>query len=651
MINRIFLALIGLIISHSLVAQNMFSADNFEGGTYTLSEYGKTISMFNIPSEVIVPTVYGLKRIKFDTQNKIQAGKILLINGYVYDSRVESSTFMNSILSINRETSDFTILFEDHDGSFYVTPKESNSDEWYVRVSDNNLPCGHNFEDQPKRQDFNRHVNFPILDQGVLNTKKKSVNCSPAGGSVVCTEQDSLGNYVIDIFIGYSNDAVSYLGGGALYQNHAATQVQTVNQALANSQIDSVYLRLVGTAVKNHNSGINLTSTGLDYVPTLFENEMVSSGADYICMFQEYYNTNSSNTAGGWATVQGRNSICMVEDNNVFRHEIGHNFGSNHCSGGSSGYSFANGYDNGYERTIMCGNDIAYYSTTSVNVNGRSIGTAFNDNARLLKERKNIIARHATHRVAFHSNDPCFNPGVVAIDFPIHIPPLSGDRIERVEIGSIDNSSTDAICEDVLGYSDYRSISTSHLRGDQISFTVTNGWNWAQSQSHMWIDWNSDGIFQSSELIAHTTGSKLFTGTITVPQSISLGPKVLRIRREYANSPFTPHPINSANYSGGETEDYTLNVYSAVGAIEYSNDVQSFAIVPNPVHSHFQIIGPYSSLEHVVVSNSSGSEIQKINLVNGQVFEMPELSPGLYFLSFIYEGAPYTLKFIKYGTH
>ena len=642
--NLIVLLFTALVTS--LNGQNIFDTENDIQGMYKLSVFGKTISQSNVPAEVYIPTSNGLKHIRFENKNILPVGDVFVVNGSITDERIYPQVIFNAVLTIHRETSVFTILFEDHDGAFYVTPKEDGSELWSVRVNKSKISCGNDsrIESGYKSTKMNRdteptkHVDF--------SAKKKSLDCSPAGGSLVCTEQDSIGNFVIDVFIGYSNEAVAYLGGGTLHQNHAAAQVQSVNQALLNSQIDSVYLRLVGTAIKNHNTGINLTSTGLDYVPTLFENEMISSGADYICMFQEYYNTNSYNTAGGWATVQGRNSICMIEDNTVFRHEIGHNFGSNHCGGGSSGYPFANGYDNGFEKTIMCGNDIGYYSTTSVNLNSRSIGTAFNDNARLLKERKGIIARHATHRISFHSNDPCFNAGVVAIDFPIHVPPLSGDRIERVQLGTIDNTSTDATCEDVLGYSDYRSISSSHLRGDQVSFTVTNGWNWAGSQSHMWIDWNSDGIFQSSELISHTYGNKVFTGSFIVPQSINLGPKVVRIRREFATNPYTPHPVNSSNYSGGETEDYTLNVYSGVSVDEKTAPSHLFVIAPNPVQSSFQIIGRYESIDQVTLLNAAGMIINQFSVTNGEIIDLSKLSGGIYFLRFIHENNTYLLKFM-----
>jgi hypothetical protein len=643
--SKLFLAIFFVMTNAHLVSQNIFTSTLPVNGAYALSETGTSINLSNLPSELEIPTAYGLKLIHFQTENKVTFGDVTLVNGSIKDQRVPRAGILNAILTVHRESSVFTILFEDHDGSFYVTPRADGSNKWVVKENKTVIPCGNHPLNKSNFQKEGINDSASHLEEQ-STTKKKTVDCSPAGGSIVCTEQDSVGDFVIDVFIGYSNEAVTYLGGGTLYQNHAAAQVQSVNQALTNSQIDSVYLRLVGTAIKNHNGGINLTSTGLDYVPTLFESEMISSGADYICMYQEYYNTSSYNTAGGWATVQGRNSICMVEDNTVFRHEIGHNFGSNHCSGGSTGYSFANGYDNGYEKTIMCGNDIGYYSTTTVNVNSRSIGTAFNDNARLLKERKSIIAQHATHRIAYHSNDPCFDPGVVAIDFPIHVPPLSGDRIEQVQFGTINNLSTDATCEDVVGYSDYRSISTSHLRGDQISFTVTNGWNWPGSQSHMWIDWNADGIFQTTELIAHTYGNQVFTGTITVPQSISLGPKVVRIRREFATNPYTPHPVNSSNYSGGETEDYTLNVYSGIGLNE-SDQQYLFVVAPNPVLHSFQIIGPYASLAEVTLHNASGLKISTFTLGKGQTIDISHLSSGMYFLKFMYNGKTHNLKLVK----
>ena len=649
MINKISTLLFISLLSSEGKTQNIFNTNNSDNAQYELSNHGQLISSENIPDVTEIPTKYGDVKILWEKGGYTDINQVYVVNGHVEDQKFKhESTHRNAILAINKKNHVFTIFFENQYGAFYVSPVSANSDKWKVQENLKQEACGLGAQSNNKIDKQQKGVNSKIKSNNIKSRSNHDhISCSSAGGSSICEEQDSIGNLVLDIFIGYSNEAVSYLGGGILYENHAATMVETVNQAMSNSNVDSFYMRLVGTAIKNHNTGINLNSEGLDYIPSLFENEIIASGADYVCMFQEYYNSKSYNTAGGWATVQGINSICMIEDKTVFRHEIGHNFGSNHCSGGSNGYPFANGYDNGEGKTIMCGNEIPYYSNPNISVNNKSIGTSFNDNARLIKERKSSIARSSTHRIKFHQNDPCFLPGVIAVDFPKHIPPLSGDRIERVQLGNIDNSSTDAICKNVIGYSDYRSISTSHLPGETINYTVTNGWNWANSQSHMWIDWNGDGIFQNTEKIAHISGNQIFTGTITIPDSTSTGSKVIRIRREFANNPFYPHPIKSQGFSGGETEDYTLIVYTKVNKKEDHTQSSKFEIYPNPINSELNLLGDYPTIKNAQLYNAIGQSIKTIDIEPHKPIDVSFLKTGIYVLRFTSTDLTTSIKFIK----
>ena len=535
----------------------------------------KDIELFNtgkamVPNNTKVPTSYGDKIISWDQTKFTDINGTTVINGYIYDKRISTEhIFRNATMTIHGKTGNITIIFSDHDGTFTLRPATKYSKSFYIEEPKNSnendsiLPkCGLESNDLSYINIENYNIKKSKKNQKNLSGKDPGI-CYNTQTDIGCSEKDANGKYVIDIFIGYSLDAERYLTDiNDDIDSHAARMVSRINQSLSNSLVDNVYLRLVGTAVKDHNTGINLNPDGLAYVSTLFENEMIETGADYIAMYQERLNPKSYNTAEGWGDTLGRKSINAIESENVLRHEVGHNFGSSHCSGGSAGFPYANGYNNGIQKTIMCGNEILYYSNPEVTLSGGAIGTeSFNNNARLIRERALEISNISTHRIPYDNNDFCFAEGVVAVDYPQHVGSYLGNRINSVQIGDIYNSSTDPTCNNIIGYSNYRDFTTTHAKGSSVNFVVTGNYNFSNSRTHLWIDWSGDGIFQSSELIKQSTGEQVLSGTINVPTNIEPGSKVMRIRRLSADNPYSPTPVSQGgNYEGGETEDYTFIV-------------------------------------------------------------------------------------------
>lgn len=90
-------------------------------------------------------------------------------------------------------------------------------------------------------------------------------------------------------------------------------------------------------------------------------------------------------TAVGWAYVGGRYSINYINSPTVFRHEVAHNAGGSHCPDGKS-HRF--GYNNGRVGTILCGNQVPFYSNPDLrDVQGIPLGDARTANmARVWRE-------------------------------------------------------------------------------------------------------------------------------------------------------------------------------------------------------------------------------------------------------------------------
>lgn len=377
-------------------------------------------------------------------------------------------------------------------------------------------------------------------------------------GSDCVNETDENGNYVIDVFMGYSDTAASVVVD---INAHALTLVEIVNMALANSLVTTTYLRLVGTGTTVHNPGVESSVLTDCYI--WFDTEIMTLAPDIIGNIQV---RTSSGQPGGLGTVGGfQNVNSVVSTNTVFRHEIGHNAGGGHCKGDGTAqgvFPYSYGYNNGNWRTIMCGNDVNYYSNPDVLDNqGNPIGHPDSaDMARTWTERAHIMARKKFHWIEFYQGDTCVN----------HIcPPChhgsQNELVKRVVFNTIDNNQANPgwNCPAIIGYSDYTHINTEIHRNSTYTITVTPNHSFSNSKVGIWIDWDANGLLSLGERVGNFSGNGPWSTAITVPANAELGPVRLRIRLQYSPT-YDPHPCNRTPYNSGETEDYTVIIALAL---------------------------------------------------------------------------------------
>jgi subtilisin-like proprotein convertase family protein len=140
------------------------------------------------------------------------------------------------------------------------------------------------------------------------------------------------------------------------------------------------------------------------------------------------------------------------------------------------------------------------------------------------------------------------------------------DQIVNVTLGTLNNSSA---CSPG-GYTDYTSSvgAPSINRGATVPLSVTIGPGGNDSAA-VWIDYNQNGVFESSEyaFIGGSTSSSNVTVTtnINVPNSALGGVTRMRVRvKYYSSSPPDNVPWTNANactgYQYSETEDYNVNI-------------------------------------------------------------------------------------------
>ncbi|MCG8731893.1 M4 family metallopeptidase [Tenacibaculum finnmarkense] len=135
---------------------------------------------------------------------------------------------------------------------------------------------------------------------------------------------------------------------------------------------------------------------------------------------------------------------------------------------------------------------------------------------------------------------------------------VADEYIQKVVLGTIDNTSTAS-----NGYSDYTSISTSLIKGESNTITITPKWNGTvYSEGYgVWIDYNKDGDFDDAGETVFTKAKSKTTpinGTFTIPESALNGATRMRVVLKYNATP----TACETNIQYGEVEDYTVLIES-----------------------------------------------------------------------------------------
>ena len=146
------------------------------------------------------------------------------------------------------------------------------------------------------------------------------------------------------------------------------------------------------------------------------------------------------------------------------------------------------------------------------------------------------------------------------------------DWIKRVQIGSIDKSSSKE------GYADFTELSTNLMKGvpTQITISLGHGYWIYDERYNVWIDFNHDGDFTDagelvmSQLVSssgNNTNPAPVVGSILIPSSALAGVTRMRVAMRRGNNQYAP--CNTVGF--GETEDYTINIQTAISTLVYTN--------------------------------------------------------------------------------
>lgn len=315
--------------------------------------------------------------------------------GYTKDAHAAHLAHYRDVVVVsNPHTGKIAALIEGRQGTFQILPDPDSEDYLVMDFTGHEFHC----------EDF-----MEAQEEAAIE----------AGAKSGCNEQDSNGDYIFDLFVGFSYDAAFRAGDIDAY---ALLMAEEVNNGFANSMIEGVRVRLVGTGINPENPGVVTSVLGNVY--TWYADEIATTGADFVASVQ--VPTGGHKEAGGWAGVGGYSSVNSINSTMaVFRHEMGHNFGSSHCTGGVAVYAAGHShivYDDQDRQvakysTHMCGNNLNYYSNTRVTYNDPDhagepahenipLGDAATaDNARLIEERAALMSNKRKHTILYDAND------------------------------------------------------------------------------------------------------------------------------------------------------------------------------------------------------------------------------------------------------
>lgn len=147
--------------------------------------------------------------------------------------------------------------------------------------------------------------------------------------------------------------------------------------------------------------------------------------------------------------------------------------------------------------------------------------------------------------------------------------------IGNVTFNAINNSST--AC---TGYTDFTGVSTSVNPGMAYTLTITKGTCGGiyTGRFGAWIDWNSNGVYDVSELVLSDGGAS--NGPVSVSVTVPVGATVGTTRMRCVFMEGTSAPSQCGTYDWGETEEYAI-VVNALTACSGTPSAGTSSITPS----------------------------------------------------------------------
>ncbi len=224
----------------------------------------------------------------------------------------------------------------------------------------------------------------------------------------------------------------------------------------------------------------------------------------------------------------------------------------------------------------------------------------------------------------------------------------SYEWIDAVSLGGMANTSASN-----GGYADFTSKVATLGQGSSNEITLSAGFKNTAYTEHwaVWIDFNQNGIFDTSEKVVKGSSSsdKYLTSTFEVPASALLGQTRMRVSMKYNSS-----QTACETFKDGEVEDYTVNITATTtkeallsGNRLVNEPSTALQVYPNPAVNFINVnlASKAKNISYKII-NITGSIVQKGRLNNTKL-NVTNLSSGMYILE-VYDGQKVlTTKLLK----
>jgi hypothetical protein len=165
-----------------------------------------------------------------------------------------------------------------------------------------------------------------------------------------------------------------------------------------------------------------------------------------------------------------------------------------------------------------------------------------------------------------------------------------GDYVANVTLGSINNTTTNPSSGGYTLFAPTATTSTTLTAGSTYTISLTVGyyldsWFGPVNCIAAWIDFNNDGVFDTSEKIAQSGflgANDVYTATFTVPSGAINGTTRMRVFEDNQNLNMNLNISPCVSFYGvGEVEDYTVTITGGVTPMTFAWAPSTSVSTPN----------------------------------------------------------------------
>ena len=287
-------------------------------------------------------------------------------------------------------------------------------------------------------------------------------------------------------------------------------------------------------------------------------------------------------------------------------------------------------------------------TTTTLAINGLTASTTYNFYVKAKDAAGNISLASNTVNVTTLANTLVATPTYCNSNGN-----TSGEYINRVFMGTIDNISGNN-----NGYGNYTAMSTSVSLGSTEKIMITPKWMGTVRVEfyNVWIDFNQNGIFESSELVFSKSRSKnsSVSGPVYIPTNALTGTTRMRVSMKY-----NALPSACEVFTNGEVEDYSINIISIatrnsqeITTIENKEEEINetskldFKLYPNPVKGDIVNFTEMKESTSYRIFNQMGQQVASGYIENNSL-NVGTLMPAIYIIEITDGKSIGTKRFIK----